>query len=342
MVPFNRRRARVTATARRGLCRALVILVATAGLGAPAPMAAEPGNELLQTMIKEHKLTPKQASALTALFDKYLPLWRTSQANARHPVSEAQCAAEVLDRGLLRLKSENEQICGHPFMVPLTRAGQPASTATACIDQFEFPSLPCRYPMTWVTARDAESFCESMGKRLCDAHEWEGACAGDVREPDYTFGADRGTAARIHNRLREIVYAYGTQRRGDICAFGVAKSPDCDKANATGKGVVAACGPNHYPAGYFSQCVTAGGVYDIHGNAAEHMNLPTKPSEMTANGGTGLTEMKGSWFAFPRTVEARVHPDDCRWREPGWHSSRIDDPRSHANYHLGFRCCASR
>jgi hypothetical protein len=46
--------------------------------------------------------------------------------------------------------------------------------------------------------------------------------------------------------------------------------------------------------------------------------------------------MKGSWFIFG-SYEA--HPDDCRWRAPDWHGSRMSDPASHSNYHLGFRCC---
>ena len=29
--------------------------------------------------------------------------------------------------------------------------------------------------------------CEAEGKRLCDAHEWEGACAGKLEPPDYRF-----------------------------------------------------------------------------------------------------------------------------------------------------------
>jgi formylglycine-generating enzyme required for sulfatase activity len=77
-------------------------------------------------------------------------------------------------------------------------------------------------------------------------------------------------------------------------------------------------------------------VYDQHGNAAEHMNLPMKPEELGSRGGVGETEMKGSWFIFN---QAPAHPDDCRFRAPGWHASRVDDPNSHRNYHLGFRCC---
>src|SRR5262249_30203542 len=164
------------------------------------------------------------------------PLWRTSQAGARHPVSEAQCVADVLSRGLLQIKPADEQTCGHPFMVPVTKPGQPPTAATVCIDQFEFPGLPCHFPLTWVTARDAEGCGEARGKGLGDGNEGEGAGAGALEPPDYASGTDRGSAARLHNRLREIIYSTGKQRRGDICAFGVAKSPDCDKANATGKG----------------------------------------------------------------------------------------------------------
>ena len=68
------------------------------------------------------------------------------------------------------------------------------------------------------------------------------------------------------------------------------------------------------------------------------MNLPLDPSQMSSRGSTvlGYTEMKGSWFIFDAY---RAHEDWCRWRAPFWHGSRVMHPHSHANYHLGFRCC---
>ena len=51
----------------------------------------------------------------------------------------------------------------------------------------------------------------------------------------------------------------------------------------------------------------------------------------------GYTEMKGSWFIFDTY---RAHEDWCRWRAPFWHGTRVMDEHSHANYHLGFRCCS--
>jgi hypothetical protein len=68
------------------------------------------------------------------------------------------------------------------------------------------------------------------------------------------------------------------------------------------------------------------------------MNLPLNESQMSSLGSNelGYTEMKGSWFIFD-TI--RAHEDWCRWRAPFWHGTRVMDERSHANYHLGFRCC---
>jgi hypothetical protein len=68
------------------------------------------------------------------------------------------------------------------------------------------------------------------------------------------------------------------------------------------------------------------------------MNLPLDESQMASRGSRalGVTEMKGSWFIFDRY---RAHEDWCRWRAPYWHGTRVMDPHSHANYHLGFRCC---
>ncbi len=114
------------------------------------------------------------------------------------------------------------------------------------------------------------------------------------------------------------------------CATGSFKTAGCP---GSGYDV---CGSNTYPAGAFPACVSRFGAYDLHGNAAEHMNLPLRPEELASRGGHGSTEMKGSWFIF---ASLEAHPDDCRWRAPDWHGSQVLDHASHANYHLGFRCC---
>jgi sulfatase modifying factor 1 len=69
------------------------------------------------------------------------------------------------------------------------------------------------------------------------------------------------------------------------------------------------------------------------------MNLPLAPEELAGRGGTGATEMKGSWFIFASEQPHEPHEDDCRWRAKDWHPSKLMDEESHRNYHLGFRCC---
>jgi formylglycine-generating enzyme len=36
---------------------------------------------------------------------------------------------------------------------------------------------------------------------------------------------------------------------------------------------------------------------------------------------------------------ADAYADDCRYRAPDWHDTRVMNEKSHMNYHLGFRCC---
>jgi len=131
-----------------------------------------------------------------------------------------------------------------------------------------------------------------------------------------------------HNLARPISWAYGPIKNHSLCATGSKKSKDCSDVR------YGHCGTNDYPAGSFLECRTPSGVYDQHGNVAEHMSFPLFPDEL---GGRGYTEMKGSWFLF---AQEETHPDDCRWRAKNWHTTKLRDPNSHRNYHLGFRCCA--
>jgi hypothetical protein len=233
-------------------------------------------------------------------------------------------------------------ICEARYMAPLFEAGQQPQDARVCIDRFEFPNIPCAYPVVWARARDAALLCEAVGKRLCDAHEWEGACAGSLEEADYRFdlarGRDRASAVRAmraaHNQTHAPAkaWSYGPEYQHGVCAASGRKSPGC------GGGEWARCGSNTFPAGFFPECRGASDVLDLHGNAAEHMNLPLAEDQMASRGSRelGVTEMKGSWFIWD---SYRAHEDWCRWRAPYWHGTRVMDAASHQNYHLGFRCC---
>lgn len=293
---------------------------------------------LFQQLEQVHKLTPAQLAAVKEIFARSGIIGQGNPAVTRHPMSVEECKARAPNGGRGYANPQFERICGAKYMAPLydPRSERPQD-ATACIDQFEFPDIPCTYPVVWVRAREAAEICAAMGKRICDAHEWEGACAGALEPPDYRFGIGPGSvssAASAHNNeyASSKSWAYGPAYRKGICAAASQKTPGCNGGSFSG------CGSNTYPTGAFPDCHSTLGVYDQHGNAAEHMNLPLEPDQMASAGSTklGVTEMKGSWFIFDHYY---AHQDWCRWRAPFWHGSRVMSSSSHSNYHLGFRCC---
>jgi formylglycine-generating enzyme required for sulfatase activity len=327
-----------TATILALLC-SLVFL-----LSSPAAQSLKENNEVLfEELQRIHGLSEGQMDSIRTLFRESGYIGQGNPAITRHPMTPQACQ-EKLDRLAVRYEnSEFEKVCKAKYMAPLYNpAIEKAEDAGACIDQFEFPDIPCAYPVVWVRAREAALICRAMGKRLCDAHEWEGACAGALEPPDYRFDLAKGVPPNVAiARMREAhnekygkhkVWAYGDHYEKGICACSSFKTAGCNGGSWTG------CGSNTFPSGSFPGCRSALGVYDLHGNAAEHMNLPLNETQMASRGSLelGYTEMKGSWFVFD-TIYA--HPDWCRWRAPFWHGSRVMDPHSHENYHLGFRCC---
>ncbi|WP_156339124.1 SUMF1/EgtB/PvdO family nonheme iron enzyme [Chondromyces crocatus] len=288
---------------------------------------------LYRRMTAVLRLDDQKLSAVRAIFARSKVLGQGNPALAKYAMTRRECREARERAGVV---DADKPVCGAPNMVPLydPAAGQTEADARACIDRYEFPNIPCEHPVVWATAREAAELCTAVGKRLCDAHEWEGGCAGALHAPEdeYAFGKERKISRHRHNDKREITWAYGSEKNHARCATASRKTKGCTS------GGWRRCGTNAYPSGAFPGCVSPLGVYDQHGNVAEHMNLPTRPQELTSAGGMGYTEMKGSWFIFSGF---EAHPDDCRWRAPDWHATKIKDHNSHGNYHLGFRCCAS-
>jgi len=320
------------------------LAIASATCGAE-DRPADGREALLQQLQAVHGLSAEQMSRIRAIFAGSHFIGQGNPAIARHPMTAAQCSAQLQERGESYANAAFERICGAKYMAPLYDAARStAEQAQACIDQFEFPNIPCAYPVVWVKAREAAQLCAAMGKRLCDAHEWEGACDGRLLAPDYRFDLAEGVSPEVAiRRMREVHnressptrrWSYGTAYERGICGAGSHKSPSCIG------GGWSQCGSNTYPTGAFPDCRSPLQVYDLNGNAAEHMNLPLAPNQMSSLGSTmlGYTEMKGSWFIFD---SYRAHEDWCRWRAPYWHGTRVMAPDSHANYHLGFRCCTT-
>jgi hypothetical protein len=298
---------------------------------------------LFKKLSDVHHLSPEEIKAIQEIFGRTGYIGQGNPEVAQHPMTPEQCQDKLKSQNVNYDNAEHEKICGAKYMAPLyDHKSSDQGSARVCIDKFEFPNIPCEYPVVWVKADEAAQICSAMGKRMCDAHEWEGACAGDLREPDYDFSlitkmssGDAMRTMRSRHNAREgknPQWSYGNQYKTGICAANSTKSAGC-----SGEGWKK-CGSNTYPTGAFPNCKSSLDVYDTNGNAAEHMNLPLKKEEMASskNSGLGYTEMKGSWFIFDKY---KAPEDFCRWRAPYWHGTKVMDPHSHHNYHLGFRCC---
>jgi formylglycine-generating enzyme required for sulfatase activity len=324
--------------------RAVLAAVALWPAVSLAESPLEEQNRLLFRQLQEvHGLSDQQMTEIRTIFARSGVLGQGNPAIVEHPMTPGQCRAKLEQQSVRYDDPEFARICQAKYMAPLYDPGSEGRRdAKACIDQFEFPDIPCTYPVVWVRAREAAELCAAMGKRLCDAHEWEGACTGRLEPPDYPFdlavGVRPNTAVermrKAHNQAHEAdrTWSYGPAYRTGVCAAASHKSATCDG------GGWPLCGSNTYPTGAFPDCHSPLDVYDLNGNAAEHMNLPLARDQMASRGSkeVGYTEMKGSWFIFDHY---RAHEDWCRWRAPFWHGSRVMDPKSHENYHLGFRCC---
>jgi hypothetical protein len=310
---------------------------------AKAQTLQEQNDALFEKLKSVDGLQDDELKALRKIFAESRIIGQGNPAITHHPVTPAECEAKLKQMGVHYENATFGKICKAKYMAPLYDPSKVRpEDAKACIDQFEFPDIPCEYPVVWVKAREAAEICSAEGKRLCDAHEWEGACAGSLEPPDYRFDLTKGVTPEEGIRRMRIAHnqaysaskswSYGPEYIKGVCATSSTKTAGCNGGSWTG------CGSNTFPAGDFPGCHSSLQVYDLNGNAAEHMNLPINESQMSSRGSMqlGYTEMKGSWFIFDTY---RAHEDWCRWRAPFWHGTRVMDEHSHANYHLGFRCC---
>jgi len=207
---------------------------------------------LLNTIESVFELSPNQMDEIRQIFVRSGYIGQGNPAITKHPVTEAQCRKNLELMSLKYENSEFERICGAKYMAPLYDPdSQKPQEARVCIDRFEFPNIPCTYPVVWVRANEAAQICAAMGKRLCDAHEWEGACAGYLLEPDYPFelarGLQSGEAVRgmriAHNKkhIHSKRWSYGREYQKGICAAASRKSKECTGGSWT------KCGSNTYP-----------------------------------------------------------------------------------------------
>jgi formylglycine-generating enzyme len=298
--------------------------------GVELPQLREQREHLYHVLAERLDVDPKTVDVIAGILEQSPYAGTGNPVCTAHPMLPEQCLAR---RAKEKVPPDDSALCDAPNMVAVfDPKTQDVNRARLCIDQFEFPNLPCEYPLVWVRASEAAQICRALGKRLCDAHEWEGACAGALLPADqeYDFSLTRDEATKLHNDHRIHSWLGSLTPQLDQCGTMSAKSPNCWDVTWE------ACGSNTYPAGAFPSCVSPFGIYDMLGNVAEHMNLALRPEQLASRGGLGETEMKGSWFAYDGLAP---YPDDCRWRAPSWHQTAVDSPSSHRNYQLGFRCC---
>jgi len=239
----------------------------------------EQNERLFQQLQAVRGVTAQQLQLIRSIFAQSGYIGQGNPAITRHPETPEQCEARLAQEHAQYENPQFDRICGAKYMAPLyDPTKEKPEQAKACIDQFEYPDIPCAYPVVWVKAREAAEICEAEGKRLCDAHEWEGACAGRLDPPDYRFDLAQGVSPNAavermraaHNRAYEATksWSYGPTYQRGICATGSEKTPGCNGGSWSG------CGSNTYPTGSFPACHSSLAAYDLNGNAAEHMNLP--------------------------------------------------------------------
>ena len=202
----------------RELWRLLLIAItgawlpwSSAELGVAGEVSFEAQNEAL-LRAGDRRSTGFSDAQLSAVREVFRRSGFVGQGNpriARHPATPEDCgrSPRALPARKLRAARAFDAACAAPgtwrrSTIPPPRT---AGDARTCIDRFEFPNIPCAYPVVWVRAREAAELCAAVGKRLCDAHEWEGRLRrGPDRRPTTasTLAAGRDAVGRGQSHAR--------------------------------------------------------------------------------------------------------------------------------------------
>ncbi len=146
-----------------------------------------------------------------------------------------------------------------------------------CIDEYEFPNRAGGKPSTEVSYDEAVRLCKNAGKRLCTEKEWKTACSWENENYNYPYGTDynEGKCNTLGNpRLKNRVAS----------------------------------------SGYFTECKSWAGVFDMSGNVAEWVESED-----------------GSFYAYGGSWQNGREGSDC--------NSKIKLKRSGKYFYVGFRCC---
>ncbi len=162
-------------------------------------------------------------------------------------------------------------------------------------------SAPDVVPQGYISADVAEAACRAAGKRLCTSAEWLRACQGPAGLR-YPYGNTYNP--RACNEGREVHPV--VQLFGDATDWSPAQMND-PRINQLPDGLA--------PTGSHAACVSAEGVFDLHGNLHEWV----ADAEGTFRGGF--------------YVDAEINGEGCAYRTTA-------HGRGYHDYSTGFRCCA--
>jgi len=213
-------------------------------------------NEILFRQLKQVRALPTARSTRFAGSSRNRVTWGRGIRCRKASGDPRRLRFEAEEAGHHYENARFEKICGGKYLAPLyDPATQKPEDAQVCIDQFEFPDIPCVYPVVWTKAREAAEVCWAVGERLADAHEWEGACEGDLQPPDYRFDLARGVSPNAavermraqHNREFAATkrWSYGPEYKTGICATSSTKTADCNGGSWT-------AAVQYFPGGRFS------------------------------------------------------------------------------------------
>lgn len=155
-------------------------------------------------------------------------------------------------------------------------------------------------PQGYISATVAATACAAAGKRLCTATEWTRACRGPTGTT-YPYGDTYVAGACNDVRAEHPV----------VTLFGAGATFDAQQMNDPRLNQL----PDTVePTGAHAGCVSAEGVYDLHGNLNEWISDPN---------GT----WKGGFY-----VEAVNNGAGCLY-------TTTAHPVSYHDFSTGFRCC---
>ena len=122
----------------------------------------EQNQSLLLELQQVHGLSDAQMSRIRSIFAGSRVIGQGNPAITRHPMTPEQCRARAQESGASYTNPTFERICGAKFMAPLyDPSHESPESSKACIDQFEFPDIPCEFPVVWVKAKEAAELCEA-------------------------------------------------------------------------------------------------------------------------------------------------------------------------------------